>query len=103
IRRALENGLETERGDRLEGLGELLRRLAALRQSLADDAELIAKLDRLEAQLRAALADHRVDGVDPELARHPLGGGAVETLRRLGDIDGELIRAGFLVRDAGDL
>ncbi len=103
IRRALEHGIETERGERLDGLAELLRRLAALRQSLADQPKMIARLDALDQQLRAALADHRLDGVDAELAREVLGQSAVETLRRLVDVEGLLVRGGYLVRDGEGL
>jgi uncharacterized protein with von Willebrand factor type A (vWA) domain len=99
IRRALEHGLQLERGERLDGLAGLLRRLATLRQSLAGPPELIAKLEALDEQLRAALGDQRIDGVDAELARALLGDSAVETLRRLGELEERLVRGGYLVRD----
>lgn len=99
LRRALESGLELGKGERLEGLQDLLRQLATLRESLAEDDELIARLDRLEQQLQAALAEQKVDGVDPAEARRLLGPGAGEALERMAGLARLLEEGGYLKRE----
>lgn len=99
LRRALELGLELGDGERLAGLAELLRQLAALRQAAGADAQLEASIEQLERQLGAALADNAADLIDRPLARRLLGDGAVRSLERMVGLARLLERAGYLARD----
>jgi uncharacterized protein with von Willebrand factor type A (vWA) domain len=77
----------------------LLRQLAALREALTGDNDMTARLDRLEAQLHAAMSAHRVDVVDATEARRLLGPGAGESLERLARLARRLEEGGYLVRN----
>jgi uncharacterized protein with von Willebrand factor type A (vWA) domain len=99
LRKALESGLDLGKDERLEGLQDLLRQLATLREAWRGDDEMLARLDKLEAQLRGAMAEQRVDGVDPGEVRELLGPGAGEALDRVAGLVELLERGGFLSRD----
>ena len=101
LRRALDLGLDLDGGERMPGLGEMLRQLALLREAAAGDDELIARIDGLQAQLQAALARSRVDGVDAGAARQLLGPAAERALERMAGL-ANLLEEGGLVARAGD-
>lgn len=96
LRRALELGLDLGGGERVEGLNDMLRQLALLRETAAGDDDLIARIERLQAQLRAALAESRADRVDPTAAHQLLGPGAARSLERMAGLARLLDEGGYL-------
>jgi uncharacterized protein with von Willebrand factor type A (vWA) domain len=99
LRRALELGLELRDGERLEGLSEMLRQLALLREAAAGDQEMLARIERLETQLRTAMAESRTDGVDRDAARQLLGDAAARSLERMSSMARLLERDGLVAAD----
>jgi uncharacterized protein with von Willebrand factor type A (vWA) domain len=77
-------------GDQGMGLGDATTALAEL-----------ADLDSLSRQLGQDYAGANLDDIDEEAIRRALGRGAVDDVRRLQEIERELQRQGYLIREGG--